>query len=59
MHEGVSMIYPAYLLTHQQKCKSRNGFNNLSTYMNKRLIQHLNKYLKIRSSEISLFKVIR
>ena len=53
MHEGVSIIYTAYLLTLQQKCKSRNGFINLSTYMNKRLIQHLNKYLKRRSSEIS------
>ena len=46
MHEGVSMIYSAYLLTHRQECKSRNGFINLSVYMNKRFIQNLNKSIK-------------
>ena len=53
MQEGVSMIYSAYLLTNQQECKSRNGFINLSAYMNKRLIQNLNKSIKRRSNAIS------
>ena len=59
MYEGVSLIYSAYLLTHRQKFKSLNGFINLSAYMNKRLIQNLNKSIKRRSSPISLFKVIK
>ena len=53
MHEGVSMIYSAYLLTHRQECKSRNGFINFSAYMNKLFIQNLNKSIKRRSNPIS------
>jgi hypothetical protein len=53
MHEGVSMIYSAYLLTHRQECKSRNGFINFSAFMDKRFIQNLNKSIKRRSNAIS------
>ena len=53
IQEGVSMIYSAYILTHRQECKSCNGFINLSAYMNKHLIEHLNKSIKRRSSAIS------
>ena len=59
MHEVLSMIYSAYLLTHRQECKSRNGFINLSAYMDTRFIQNLNKSIKRKSNAISWFKFIK
>ena len=58
MHSGVSMIYSAYLLAHQQECKSHNVVINVSAYMNKRFILNLYKYLKKRSYAITRFKCI-